>query len=132
MSVGLGSVSAWQQQNGSMTISAAPPMQQRLASMAAAIHQLIPAAEVRLFGSRAQGKARPDSDVDLLITAPDAWLAQHDRFALLSDLWGAVAQPDLSVDLVLHSRSEVARRATEPGSLVHEALRDGVLLDGQP
>jgi len=50
----------------------------------------------------------------------------------LSDLWGAVAQPDLSVDLVLHSRSEVARRATEPGSLVHEALRDGVLLDGQP
>jgi predicted nucleotidyltransferase len=115
-----------------MTIRTAPPMQQRLASMAAAIHQLIPAAEVRLFGSRAQGKARPDSDVDLLITAPDAWLAQHDRFALLGELWGAVAQPDLSVDLVLHSRSSEARRATEPGSLVHEALRDGVLLDDQP
>jgi hypothetical protein len=43
-----------------------------------------------------------------------------------------VAQPDLSVDLVLHSRSEAARRALEPGSLLHEALRDGVLLDGQP
>lgn len=106
-------------------------MQQRLAAMAAAIHQLIPAAEVRLFGSRAQGRDRPDSDVDLLITAPDAWLAQRDRFSLLADLWGAVAQADLSVDLVLHSRSEAARRALEPGSLVHEALRDGVLLDGQ-
>ena len=62
---------------------------------------------------------------------PDAWLAQRDRFALLADLWGAVAQPDLSVDLVLHSSSEAARRAKEPGSLVYEALREGVLLDGQ-
>ena len=64
----------------------------------AAIRRLIPTAEVRLFGSRARGEAGPDSDVDLLITAPDAWLASRDRFALLADLWGAVAQPDLSVD----------------------------------
>ena len=99
--------------------------------MADHIRLLIPAAEVRLFGSRARGQARPDSDIDLLITAPDAWLAQRDRFALLAELWGAVAQPDLSVDLVLHSSSEVARRAKEPGSLVCEALREGVLLDGQ-
>ncbi len=107
-------------------------MEQRLAGMAAQIRQLIPAAEVRLFGSRASGQARPDSDVDLLITAPDAWLAQRDRFALLGELWGAVAQPDLSVDLVLHSSSEASRRAQEPGSLVSEALLHGMLLDGQP
>jgi predicted nucleotidyltransferase len=107
-------------------------LEQRLASMAGHIHQLIPAAEVRLFGTWARGEARPDSDVDRLITAPDAWLAQRDRFALLGELWGAVAHPDLSVDLVLHSHSEAARRAREPGSLVHEAFRDGMLLDGQP
>jgi predicted nucleotidyltransferase len=100
--------------------------------MAAAIRRLIPAAEVRLFGSRARGEAGPDSDVDLLITAPDAWLANRDRFALLADLWGAVAQPDLSVDLVLHSGSEAARRAQQPGSLVQEAIREGVLLDVLP
>ena len=29
--------------------------------------------------SRARGTARPDSDVDLQIIAPDAWLAEHDR-----------------------------------------------------
>ena len=84
------------------------------------------------FGSRARGQARPDSDIDLLITAPDAWLAQRDRFSLLGDLWGAVAQPDLSVDLVLDSCSEANRRAQEPGSLVQEAFSHGVLLDGQP
>jgi len=42
-----------------------------------------------------------------------------------------VAQPDLSVDLVLHSTSETELRAKQPGSLVHEAIREGVLLDVQ-
>ena len=115
-----------------MTIAPAPPIDQRLLGMAAAIRRLIPTAEVRLFGSRARGEAGPDSDVDLLITAPDTWLASRDRFALLADLWGAVAQPDLSVDLVLHSSSEAARRAQQPGSLVQEAIREGVLLDVLP
>ena len=119
-------------QNGAMTLAPAAPIEERLSGMAAAIRELIPAAEIRLFGSRARGEARPDSDVDLLITAPDAWLASRDRFALLADLWGAVAQPDLSVDLVLHSSSEAARRAQQPGSLVQEAIREGVLLHAHP
>ena len=73
-----------------MTISPAPPIEQRLAAMAAAIHELIPAAEVRLFGSRAHGQARPDSDVDLLITAPDAWLA---RWLAVPPMGAVVALP---------------------------------------
>ena len=112
-----------------MTVASSAPIAKRLAGMAADIHQLVPGAEVRLFGSRARGEARPDSDIDLLITAPDDWLATRDRFTLLADLWGAVAQPDLSVDLVLHSTSETELRAKQPGSLVHEAIREGVLLD---
>lgn len=115
-----------------MATSAAPPIDQRLAGMAARIRQLIPSAEVRLLGSRARDQARPNSDFDLLITAPDAWLAQRDRFTLLGDLLGTVAQPDLSVELVLHSCSEANRRAQEPGSLVQEAFSHGVLLHGQP
>jgi UDP-glucose 4-epimerase len=38
---------------------------------------------------------------------------------------------DSSVDLVLHSSSEVARRAQQPGSRVQEALLDGIRLDGR-
>lgn len=53
----------------------------------AEIQAAIPGAEVRLnscgeacgYGSRARGTGRPDSDLDLLVTVPDAWLASHAR-----------------------------------------------------
>ena len=39
-----------------------------LRTIAAEIQAAIPGAQVRLFGSRARGTARPDSDLDLLVT----------------------------------------------------------------
>jgi hypothetical protein len=68
-----------------MTSVAAPPIDQRLQGMAAVIHQRIPGAGLRLYscgeacgyGSRARGTAGPESDIDLLITAPDALLERH-------------------------------------------------------
>jgi uncharacterized protein len=44
-----------------------------LRTIAADIQAAIPAAEVRLFGSRTRGTARPNSDLDLRVTVPDAW-----------------------------------------------------------
>ncbi|WP_411875811.1 nucleotidyltransferase domain-containing protein [Vulcanococcus limneticus] len=43
-----------------------------LRTITAEIQAAIPGAEVLLFGSRARGTARPDSDLDLLVTVPDA------------------------------------------------------------
>jgi hypothetical protein len=43
-----------------------------------------------------------------------------------------MAQPDRLVELVLHSSSEAARRAEQPGSLVQEAIGEGVLPDALP
>ncbi len=62
-----------------------------LQQMAAEIQQEIPGAEVRLFGSHARGEAGPESDLDLLITANDGWLAQHSRFETLGRLWRKLA-----------------------------------------
>jgi len=47
------------------------PIDPRISAIASGIAAAIPDAQVRLFGSRAKGTSRPDSDVDLLITVPD-------------------------------------------------------------
>ena len=52
-----------------------------LRTIAAEIQAAIPGAEVCLFfGSRSRYTERPDSDLDLLDTVPDDWLAAYSRF----------------------------------------------------
>ena len=112
----------------------------QLRAMAAVIRAEIPGAEVRLYscgeafgyGSRARGEARPDSDVDLLITAPDAWLAEQDRFALLGRLWRRLADHRIPVDLLLYSCSQVEERSGWRDHVIARACLEGRLLYVQP
>ncbi|MFM9088761.1 MAG: nucleotidyltransferase domain-containing protein [Cyanobium sp.] len=100
-----------------------------LQQMAAEIREEIPEAEVRLFGSHARGDARPDSDIELLITVPDDWLAQHNRFEVLDRLRWRLSQPRRPVDLLLFSRSQVVQRQQLHSSVVHQAYEHGWRLD---
>ena len=102
----------------------------QLQQIAAEIHQEIPGSEVRLFGSYARGEARPDSDIDLLITVPDDWLAQHNRFEVLDRLRWRLSDPRRPVDLLLFSRTQVAQRQALHSSVVHQAYTHGWRLDG--
>jgi predicted nucleotidyltransferase len=104
----------------------------QLRQMAAEIHQEIPGAEVRLFGSHARGMARPDSDIDLLITANDSWLAEHNRFDTLGRLWRKLAHHRIPVDLLLYSRSQVEERRHWQSHVIARAHREGRVLDGPP
>lgn len=101
-----------------------------LRQMAAEIREEIPEAEVRLFGSHARGDARPDSDIDLLLTVPDDWLAQHNRFEVLDRLRWRLSEARRPVDLLLFSRSQVKQRQALHSSVVHQAYTHGWRLDG--
>lgn len=101
-----------------------------LRQMAAEIREEIPNAEVHLLGSHARGDARPDSDIDLLITVTDDWLAQRNRFEVLDRLRWRLSQPRRSVDLLLFSRSQVEQRKHLRSSVVHQAYTRGLRLDG--
>ena len=101
-----------------------------LRQMAAEIREEIPEAEVRLFGSWARGDARPDSDLDLLITVSDDWLASHDRWTVLDRLRWRLSQPHRPVDLLLFSQSQVEQRRQLHSSVVHQAYTLGWRLDG--
>ena len=100
-----------------------------LRTIAAEIQAAIPGAEVRLFGSRARGTARPDSDLDLLVTVPDAWLATHSRLEQTDALGWTLADHRLPIELLLFSASEVAQRRHGKSNVIAEAFRYGRQLD---
>ncbi|WP_254959011.1 MULTISPECIES: nucleotidyltransferase domain-containing protein [unclassified Cyanobium] len=113
-----------------MNTPLALPINARLQAMAAVIHGVIPGSEVRLFGSRARGTAGPDSDIDLLITAPDNWLEGRNRFEVLNQLWALLARADMSLDLLLYSERECEERRQWRIHVIGRAFREGRLLDG--
>jgi predicted nucleotidyltransferase len=110
--------------------SIASPIDPRISTVAAGIAAAIPEAQVRLFGSRARGTARPDSDVDLLITVPDPWLTSHDRVRVLGDLWRRFSSHRLPLDLLLYSESEVIERQQYRSAVTTRAYQEGILLYG--
>lgn len=117
-------------QTAAMRATPAAAVDPRIVRIATAIRAEIPQAEVRLFGSRARGQARPDSDADLLITVPDAWLKRHNRVQVLGQLSRRLSSHRLPLDLLLYSQSEVAARRRCRQAVTSVACREGILLDG--
>jgi len=100
-----------------------------LRTIAAEIQAAIPGSAVRLFGSRARGTELPDSDLDLLITVPDEWLANHSRFEETDALGWKLAHHRLPIELLLYSASEVEERRHGRQNVIAEAFRYGRRLD---
>ena len=76
---------------------------------------------VILFGSRAKGTARPDSDVDLLVVMPEG----TERRKAAKTLYGRLGWPDVSVDFVVTTPSAFARHADNIGLIYPEIVRTG-------
>ncbi|MEX2194165.1 MAG: nucleotidyltransferase domain-containing protein [Thermoleophilaceae bacterium] len=81
-------------------------------------------ARVLLFGSRARGEGRPDSDLDFLVIE-ERVDSKLDEMVRLRD---ALAELDVPVDVVVVSREEAERVRMRPGSLVRRALAEGRVL----
>jgi uncharacterized protein len=77
-----------------------------------------------LFGSRARGVGREDSDVDLLVVLPR--LAPQRN--AVADVLRALADVPVPKDIVVTTPQEIERRGDLVGTVLRPALREGKVL----
>ncbi len=94
------------------------------------VREISPEAIV-LFGSRARGNARADSDVDLLVIEKEPFSLQRSRRKGVARLQMALRKLPLSKDILLYSRDEFEHRRNSLNHLVGRASREGRLLHGR-
>jgi uncharacterized protein len=97
-----------------------------VAKIVDAISREIQPTRIILFGSRATGRARPDSDVDLLIIY-DGPLSKRELKLRVRHLFLA---PDFSMDLFVLSADEFQRQQNVVSTLGRVAAREGLVCYG--
>ncbi len=96
--------------------------------VSAVVAALLPDAVI-LFGSRARGDFRPDSDFDLAIVAPDG--VERRRMAMTA--YEAIARVEgrtIGVDVVVLTPRIIAAERDVAGSIVRAVMREGVPVFG--
>jgi uncharacterized protein len=98
--------------------------QPRLERIVDAIRDRISPELILLFGSRATGRAREDSDYDLMIVLRDGSDLERGR----RDAYDALHAIGAQVDVLVRSVSDYKRRQADPGFFDWLVSREGVLL----
>jgi predicted nucleotidyltransferase len=91
------------------------------------LHAARPEATIILFGSRARGDARPDSDVDFLVVLPEPPRSTRRELVVLSDLLRPLR---VWADVLVLGAQRFREASAVPGTLAHTAAREGKVLYG--
>ncbi|MEW5739802.1 MAG: nucleotidyltransferase domain-containing protein [Myxococcota bacterium] len=82
--------------------------------------------QIWLFGSRARGEARPDSDWDLAAVLPDE---SRDELYDPAVLWKLLRQDEFGADVLVFPKSEFDEDRTTPNTIPFAVVHEGILLD---
>lgn len=88
------------------------------------IVRLVAPIKVILFGSRARGDARPDSDFDLLVVR-ESDKPRHERSA---PIYTALADLPVEVEVMVYTPAEIEEWKQVPEAFVTTAIREGKVL----
>ena len=77
-----------------------------------------------LFGSRARGTARPDSDFDLLVIKESS----EPRYRRSAPLYTKLADLPIEVEIMVYTPNEVYEWSAVPEAFVTTAIREGRVL----
>lgn len=81
-----------------------------------------------LFGSRARGEGRPDSDVDLLVVEKEPFSAQRSRRMEAARLYRRLAGFGVAKDILVYSREEFDYWRDSLNHVLGRASREGRVL----
>lgn len=84
--------------------------------------------QVYLFGSRARGEAREDSDVDLLVVESEPFGNGRSRLREINRISDALYSFRIPTDVLLYSSSEYAKWKSSANHVVGHCEREGRLL----
>jgi predicted nucleotidyltransferase len=90
------------------------------------LQRAAPGSRVILFGSYARGDAHEESDLDFLVIEPEV----KARRAEMVRLRAALRPLRVPVDILVTSRETYEKWAGVPGTVLHEAAREGRAFDG--
>ena len=96
----------------------------RVAGMVAQLADEFSPERIVLFGSRARGDEREDSDVDLLVIMPEI----ADRHALTVAMLVALSDAPLPNDVLVTTPEQFAKRGRIPGNALYHAQREGIVV----
>jgi uncharacterized protein len=99
-----------------------------LADMVQTVVREVDPERIYLFGSRARGEARQDSDVDLLIIVREPFGPEHSRFQEINRVYRALSSFRIPNDVLLYSSDEFARWSRSLNHVVGRCSREGKLL----
>ncbi len=100
--------------------------------MVRAIVDAIDPEQVILFGSRARGTDKANSDVDLLIVHSEPFSAGRSRHRETVRAYEALSGLRVAKDILVYSRSEVEYWRDSLNHVVARALREGRVLYERP
>ncbi len=83
--------------------------------------------KIILFGSRARGDFSEESDYDILIVLQDS-ISIREKMESSAKLRREIAKMGIDADIIIKSREEVEYYKNKIGSIVRNALREGVAL----
>lgn len=100
-------------------------------ALAAGLRRLAARADVQalvVFGSRAGGRPRPDSDLDLLVIGREASIPPERQLPLWQALRSALGDVGVPVDLLLYGQQEAAKLGGSRWHVLGHAARHGRVL----
>jgi predicted nucleotidyltransferase len=103
-----------------------------LREMVRAIVREVDPEEIWLFGSRARGEVRPDSDVDLLVVEREPFGPQRERMAEMARIRRALSAFRVPKDILVFGADEVAYWRDSLNHIIPRCRREGRVLYVRP